>query len=726
MTVTTSATLAPILVGLPRDDAALVERAAEYALERYGDAKLGTGERTSDHAMALAGDLAALKLDASTRAAGLLFAAPAHVADYRETLARDFGAEVIGLVASVAKLHELRLVTRSLGTQDRGADRSAQAEVLRKMLLAMVEDIRSVLIRLASRTQTLRYLTRGPEELRRTMAQESLDIYAPLANRLGVWQLKWELEDLSLRFLEPAIYDRIVALIDEQRGEREAFIARTIATIQRELAAAGVRARLSGRPKHIYSIYQKMRLKDRSFDELYDVRAVRVVVDDVRDCYTALGVLHNLWQPIPKEFDDYVSRPKANGYRSLHTAVIGEDGAALEIQIRTDEMHRQAELGVAAHWRYKEGGVGTASSYEEKIAWLRQVLAWRDEVVDAADWVEQFKKAALDDTVYVLTPQGRVLDLAKGSTPVDFAYALHTDLGHRCRGAKVNGAMVPLDRVLANGERVEIVAAKQGGPSRDWLNPDLGYIASNRARNKVRQYFNHIEHTETVASGRAAVERELQREGRTGENLEALAERLGFDKSEGLFLAVGRDEVNHRQLQLAIRGEAAPAPTEEPRIGRAHAEGGRDGGGIRVQGVDRLLTQLAKCCRPVPPDTIRGFVTRGRGVSIHRRECKSLAALVAAQPERAIDADWGQDGSKGGEGVYPVDIFVQANDRQGLLRDISDVFVRQRINVIGVNTASRRGIATMQFTAEVGDAGKLAIALASVREIRGVFSAGRR
>jgi GTP pyrophosphokinase len=551
------------------------------------------------------------------------------------------------------------------------------------------------------------------------VAQETLDLYAPLANRLGIWQLKWELEDMSFRFLEPDLYKRIASMLDEKRGERESFIAAAMATLSRELAAAGVKAELAGRPKHIFSIYNKMRGKGIDFSELYDVRALRIVVDTVKDCYTALGVVHNLWTPIPKEFDDYISRPKGNDYRSLHTAVVGPDGRPVEVQIRTWEMHRHAELGVAAHWRYKEKA--KHDPFDEKIALLRQVLAWRDEVVDSSDWKEQFKRAALDETVYVLTPQGRVVDLAHGATPIDFAYALHTDLGHRCRGAKVDGVMVPLDYKLQNGQRVEIIAAKTGGPSRDWLNPNLGYLASSRAKNKVRQWFNATELAQTIADGRAAVEREMQREGQTGASLDALAQTFGYDKTDDFFAAVGREVIRPREIQNALRGEAPAAPEPEPVVAKkSKAEAG--GSGILIVGVDRLLTQLARCCKPAPPDGIVGFVTRGRGVSIHRAGCKSLAALLRAHPERAIEAHWGEQNA----GVFAVDLVVQAHDRQGLLRDVSEVFSRQRINVTAVNTASRQHVATMAFTVEVAGVDQLARALAEIREVTGVFSAGRR
>jgi GTP pyrophosphokinase len=590
------------------------------------------------------------------------------------------------------------------------------------MLLAMVEDIRVVLIRLASRTQTLRFLAKAPDHVRQPIAQETLDVYAPLANRLGVWQLKWELEDLSFRFLEPELYKGIARQLDERRPERETFINDVIGTLAREIAAAGIKAEVTGRPKHIYSIYSKMRQKELEFGDIHDVRGLRVLVDSVKDCYAVLGVAHNIWQPIPKEFDDYISRPKGNNYRSLHTAVVGPDGRALEVQIRTYEMHWHAELGVAAHWRYKEAKGSKSERFDEKIAWLRQVLAWRDELVDSADWVEQSKRAALDDAIYVLTPQGKVLDLPRGATPIDFAYALHTDLGHRCRGAKVDGVMVPLDYKLENGQRVEIIAAKTGGPSRDWLNPQRAYIASSRARNKVRQWFNAEELARTVAEGRAIVERELQREGATSVKLEEFAHQFGFAKLDEFFAAVGREEIGPRALQVALRGPAkAEAPPAEEVVPKK-AKAGETGSGILIVGVDRLMTQLARCCRPVPPDPIVGFVTRGRGISVHRRDCRSLAQLLVRQPERAIETQWGAQTSS----VFPVDIAVEAHDRQGLLRDVSEVLSRERINVTAVNTQSRQHVATMFFTAEVTDLDHLRRALAQIGEVRGVFSARRR
>jgi len=707
----------------------LVARAVAYARPVYGERTLPTGERVLDHALETAVELAALRLDPDSLAAAVLYAMPTYVPGYRDGLASAFGDDVTGIVANIERLNQLRIVTRGATAPGASAERASQVEVLRKMLLAMVEDIRAVLIRLASRTRTLHHLDGAPEATRVSIARETLDIYAPLANRLGVWQLKSQLEDLAFRHAEPEAHARIEALLDEGEAERASYIARAIATLRDELERSGIRAEISGRPKHLYSIWNKMRRKGREFSDLSDLRAVRVIVTDVRECYTVLGIVHNLWQPIPKEFDDYISRPKANAYRSLHTAVVALDGRPLEVQIRTAEMHRQAEGGVAAHWRYKESGRSErtrdarAAGYEERIAWLRQILAWRDEVVDGAEWVDQAKHAAISDTVYVLSPQGRVVELPRGSTPIDFAFHVHTDLGYRCRGAKVDGAMVPLDYRLENGQTVEIQAAKQGGPSRDWLNAERGYLGSPRARTKVRQWFNAAESEAMTAAGRAAVERELQREGRTGANLEELARRLGFDATDAMYIAVAREDVGPRQLQVAIRDEAPPAaPPDEVQVKRG-VRSEKAESGILVVGIDRLLTQLARCCRPVPPDPIVGFVTRGRGVSIHRRSCSSVSQLTKAHPERVIEADWGAQSSAG---VYAVDLRVQAHDRQGLLRDISDVFTRERVNVIGVNTQSRAGIAMMQFTVEVSEMAMVTRALERIREVAGVFSAGRR
>ncbi len=724
------APLSGIASGLAVADAELVALAQAYAAQVYADRLLGTGEPALAHGLGAAAMAADLRLDAQTRAAAMLFAVPAFLPDSQAALTDRFGPAVAGLVDGISQLNRLRVLIRkstapvaSGGSVER-TERASQIEVLRKMLLAMVEDIRVVLLRLVSRTQTLRYLIRTGADQRQAIARETLDLYAPLANRLGMWQLKWELEDLSFRFLEPELYKRIARMLDERRVERESFIADAIAQLSLELAVVGLKAEVTGRPKHIYGIWNKMRGKGLDFAELHDVRALRVVVEDERDCYTALGVVHNLWQPIPGEFDDYIARPKPNDYRSLHTAVTPPDGRSLEVQIRTHDMHRFAEFGVAAHWRYKEGGAGRPGArgdrFDEKIALLRQMLAWRDEVVDSSDWIDQAKHAALDDTVYVLTPQGKVIDLPHGATPVDFAYALHTELGHRCRGAKVNGQMVSLDYRLRNGDRVEITAAKTGGPSRDWLNPEVGFIASSRARNKVRQWFNSLALDKTIAEGRAQVERELARAGAGSANLDTLATTLGFAGSDELFVAVGRDEIGMRRVRTALLGPETTEAEPEPLMVRGKAKGAP--GGVLVVGVDRLLTQLARCCKPVPPDSIGGFVTRGRGVSIHRRNCPSLAVLAARHPERMLDAAWGSSG----EGAYPVDVLVRATDRQALLRDISEVLARERLNVVAANTISRGGTATLVFTVEVANLDDMRRALPLIAAVPGVVSAVRR
>lgn len=720
---------------LPDADRGNIARALEFAQPLYEGQTLSTGEAVWPHALGLATSLVKLGMDPAVRAAGVLFAAPKYLADANR-LRETFGAEIARLAQGVEKLYQLRMQTRGGALDDkRDADeQTRQSEVLRKMVLAMAEDIRVVIIRLASRAQTLRYLTKNASDTRMAFARESLDIYAPLANRLGMWQLKWEIEDLALRFLDGDEYKRIAQMLDEKRGEREAFIQRVIDILGHECQTAEITAQIDGRPKHIYSIWKKMRNKGLDFDQIHDVRAVRVIVESIKDCYSVLGLVHHLWTPIPKEFDDYISRPKANMYRSLHTAVIGPDGRALEVQIRTQEMHEHAELGVAAHWRYKEtdvaiakaGGARAEGVFDEKIAWLRQLLAWRDEIADTNEWVEQFKHASLDDTVYVFTPQGKVLDLPAGATAIDFAYALHTDLGHRCRGARVDGQMVPLDKPLVNGQRVEIMSAKTGGPSRDWLNAERGYIKSSRARHKVRQWFNTLALSETIAAGRAVVEREMAREGEGKASLEALATQLEFHKPDDLFAAVGRDEINTRQLQIAIRtlvhGESHDTAQQTARLTPVPRSSTSQGDrGILIVGLDRLLTQLAKCCKPVPPDPIRGFVTRGRGVTIHRADCASLTHLAQTQAERMIEADWGART----EGTFEVEMVVLANDRQGLLRDISEALARERINVTAVNTQSRQDQANMRFTFQVADLAQLRRALSVVKEVNGVVSARR-
>jgi GTP pyrophosphokinase len=733
-----------LCAGLSPEDGARVMDAYALVAPMYAGNNVVTGQDALAFALGVASTLEQLNTDAPTRMAALLFELPVINAKAAEGIDARFGKEVVDLVTGIRQLMRLRELTFGQQTVVQGKNATqkavAQIETLRKMLLAMASDMRVVLVRLASRVTTLRYFAEQKlqNEMTRLFARETLDLYAPLANRLGIWQLKWELEDLSFRFLEPESYKRIAKMLEEKRLEREDFVESAILRLRTELAAAGIQAEVFGRPKHIYSIWNKMQGKSLDFSELYDVRAFRVIVNDVKTCYAVLGLVHNIWTPIPKEFDDYISRPKSNGYQSLHTVVVAEDGRALEVQIRTDEMHRFAENGVAAHWRYKEAGSSNFSGqkYDEKIAWLRQLLAWKSEVADVVvgqedirqEWVEKLKAAALDDRIFVLTPQARVIELPVGSTPIDFAYYLHSDVGHRCRGARIDGVMVPLNTQLKNGQTVEIITAKGAGagPSRDWLS--AGYAASARTRSKVRAWFNAIDQAETLASGRSMVEKTLQREGKTAVNLEELAQKLGFAKVEEFFLAVGKEEFGLRNVEQALHGDDSAKPVTPADLvvtNKSRASSVVQGAksGVLVVGTDGLLTQLAKCCKPAPPDEIVGFVTRGQGVSIHRASCKNFAEMRKKAPERVIQSTWGSAVS---DTVYPVDIFVLAGDRQGLLRDISEIFVREKINVIGVNTQSAKGQAKMAFTAEIASTAQLQKALSVIREVKGVQEVRRQ
>jgi GTP pyrophosphokinase len=744
---TQSETSVQLSSGLTAEDSARVMDALAFIEPLYRGKSVVTGQDAFDFAQGISTTLALLNTDVDTRIASLLFELPIIDAKASETIEARFGKDISDLVAGIRQL--MRLHGQTFGQQEtaRGKIASQQAavqlETLRKMLLAMASDMRVVLVRLASRVTTLRYFAELKLETDKTYqyARETLDLYAPLANRLGVWQLKWELEDLAFRFIEPATYKRIAKMLEEKRLERESFVEVAIARLKSELAAADIKADVFGRPKHIYSIWNKMRGKSLDFSELYDVRAFRVIVDDVKSCYAVLGLVHNIWAPIPEEFDDYISRPKSNGYQSLHTVVIAEDGRALEVQIRTHEMHRFAEYGVAAHWRYKEsGGSGfSAQKYDEKIAWLRQLLAWKSEVANAVvgqediqrEWVEKLKSTALDDRIYVLTPQARVIELPSGATPIDFAYHLHSDVGHRCRGARVDGAMVPLNTPLKNGQTVEIITARGGaavGPSRDWLG--AGYVASPRTRSKVRAWFNAIEQQETLSHGRSLVEKTLQREGKTAINLEELAHKLGFPKLDELLLSVGKEEFSLRNIEHVLHADeaqknAAKLASEAvvPNKSRASSvtQGARSG--VLVVGTDGLMTQLARCCKPAPPDEIVGFITRGKGVSIHRANCKNLAQMRMKAMERVIQTTWGEPGK---ETVYPVDIFILANDRQGLLRDVTEIFSREKINVIGVSTQSAKGQARMAFTAEISSTAQLQKALMIIRDVSGVLDVQRQ
>ena len=667
-------------------------------------------EEAFDRALSVARLLLVQGADPETIAAALISQSiPERDVDM-EAVQTAFGPELASLLRGLHRAGRIESFNKA------GVD----LEQLRKMLLAIAEDVRVVLIKLAERVVYLRSLTRADEAVQRAAGRQTLDLFSPLANRLGVSEMKWELEDFAFRYTEPDLYRKIAALLDEKRSEREAYIQRVIAQLQQELKGMNIHAEIQGRPKHIYSIWRKMRGKKIAFEQLYDIRAVRVIVGNIRECYTVLGVVHDLWTPVEGEFDDYIASPKANDYKSLHTAVVGPEGRTLEVQIRTEDMHLHSEHGVAAHWRYKEG-TKADRKFDARIGWLRQVLAWRNEVLEGDDGEARRRERVFDDTIFVLTPQGRVVDLPAGSTPIDFAYHVHTDLGHRCRGAKVDGQMVPLDYKLQNAQRVEIMAAKQGGPSRDWLSPQLGYLASPRALAKARQWFRHEDFESDVAQGRTALDRELHRLGATSESHERVASAVGFAKLEEFLAALGRGEVSSRQIEIAVRGEAPAAAEPLPSFTTVPAAKSSSGG-VLVLGVNNIATLIARCCKPVPPDPIVGFITRARGVTVHRQDCINITSLGADQRERLMPADWGKTGE---EAPFSADLEVVAVDRQGLLRDISEAIARERINVTAVNTLSRGVHAFMRFTLQVGSADGIARVLRQVKDVPGVDTARR-
>ncbi|MHB1215805.1 MAG: RelA/SpoT family protein [Thiobacillus sp.] len=687
---------------LPVAENDLPWRALAHAYQRLGPSPVFA------HNVGAALIVAELRVGADAVAATLLLDCIDDSAEFEST----FGpaARIARGVTAMA-----RIETLAASATDKRVDPHAQLEALRQMVLAMVEDIRVVLVKLAERTHALRCAASQDDAIREALGQQARELFAPLANRLGVWQIKWEMEDWAFRYLEPDTYKSIAMQLDEKRADREAYIQGIIERLQAEIALHGIEADVSGRPKHIASIVNKMRRKRLSFEQLYDIRAVRVLVRHEIDCYTVLGLVHNLWQPIPGEFDDYISQPKSNDYRSLHTAVIGPEDRALEVQIRTFDMHRHAELGVAAHWRYKEGGRQDAQ-YEEKIAWLRRVLEWKDDVADSSEFTEQFKTELFHDQVYVLTPQGRVLALDRGATPVDFAYALHTDLGHRCRGARVDGAMVPLNTVLDNGQRIEIVTAKEGAPSRDWLNPALGYLATHRARAKVRAWFRQRDVGEQVGLGRSLLDKELKRLGVVDAKHEKLAQQLKFGKVDEFLAALGRGDIGQRDLVHALQesGKAIPAltPTSKP---RARAKTGNP---VAIPGLGDVPLTLARCCKPQPPDAIVAYTTVGRGVTVHRADC---AALKRANPARRMPAEWVTDAGS----AFEVDIQLKAFDRQGLLRDISDIIAKDRLDVLRVNTESRGEYAHMQLTVRVKEMQQLSRLMARLQHVQNVIDVER-
>ncbi len=734
------------------DDAghAALLRARVFAEPLLTGRTLDTGEDALGHADGVAAILEGIGAAPAMRAAVYLVYAGDFLQRPEEVVAKAFGASYASLVALTRKLVLIQRAARE--AQVEAEQRAQQTERVRKMLLAFSRDLRVVLLRLASRLQTLRWYAASKRPCPPLLAQESQQVFAPLASRLGIWQIKWEMEDLAFRFLRPDDYKRLAVALAEKRVQREQGVEQTRAQLQQALAAVGVAAEVQGRPKHLYSIWKKMAGKGLALDRIFDVRALRVVVADVPACYAALSRVHERYRPVPGEYDDYIARPKPNGYQSLHTVVLDDDGRPVEVQIRSAAMHELAEHGVAAHWAYKEAGVKgyagvvAAGEFEERVAEarkavLRQLLAWERDYAgqgaapgarpagqqDAGHAGEvNADGPSFEDRIYVFTPQATVIELGAGATPVDFAYALHTDLGHRCRGARVDGAMVPLNTALANGQTVEVTAAKEGGPSLDWLNPELGYLKSQRSRAKVRAWFNAQAMKATAARGRELVEKLLQREGRTAIKLDDLAAQLGFKGADALFEVVGKDEFSLRNIETVLR-PAAPAEPEGEGIVLKRTRATE--GGVLVVGVESLMTQLARCCRPAPPDAIGGYVTRGKGVAIHRAQCPNFRHMAGVQPERVIAVAWGA-APAGRVAAYPVDVVVEAADRAGLLRDISEVFVKERINVTGVHTQSVRvsggSTAYMTFTVEVADAHRLTAALRQVAAVPGIRHARRR
>ena len=710
-------------------------RARAFAEPLLADAQLDTGENILAHADAMVAILRSIGGSEAIQAASYLVYACEHLNKPQEVIGKAFGeAEAQLAVETTQLIHVQRQARAVQGASAAGADSGLHAENVRRMLLAFSRDLRVVLLRLASRLQTLRHFAASRLPVPYGLAHESLHVFAPLANRLGIWQIKWEMEDLAFRFLEPDTYRDVARLLDEKRTEREQYMQGLRDQLTQDLKAQGIEAEVQGRPKHIYSIVKKMRGKSLSFDKIFDIRALRVVVPTVPDCYAALSWVHAHFTPIVEEFDDYIARPKSNGYQSLHTVVRDAQERAIEIQIRTREMHEHAEHGVAAHWAYKEAGakgysgVSASGAYDAKIAVLRQLLAWERDLAegDAQGAASRATTDALSDRIYVLTPDAAVVELPQGATAVDFAYTLHTNLGHRCRGARVDGVMVPLNTPLKNGQTVEITAVKEGGPSRDWLNAELGFLASSRARSKVRAWFNAQAMQETAARGREAVEKLLQREGKTAIKLDDLASQLGFKSADALFEVVGKDEFSLRNIETLLHPPEAPKVADDyVLLKKAKHSEKTTRGGVLVVGIDSLLTQLARCCKPAPPDDIRGFVTRGKGVSIHRADCANFHQMAARSGDRVIEVAWGQSHASQSS-VYPVDVYIEAFDRQGLLRDISEVFAKEKMNVIGVQTQSVKDFAWMTFTVEVGDSSRLAKVLGSVSDVKGVRSARRR
>ena len=733
-TSTAAVPLKNLMESLPENyslaDRELVERAYRVAKEAHRKQKRNSGEPYINHCLAVAKILTNLRVPPEVVAAGLLHDTVEDTDVTLDDIRRDFGEVVANLVDGVTKLTNLpRVSHEGQGNNgDAGGDvellkpqaplgRRADvvSETLRKTFLAMGDDVRVVLIKLADRLHNMRTLGHMPEEKRKRIGAQTLEIYAPLANRLGIWQIKWELEDLAFRYVDPDKYKEIADQLTERRPDRETQVGEIVEKLKQILTDNNIDVEISGRPKHIYSIYRKMLRKEKSFDLVRDLRAVRIIVPDVPSCYATLGLIHTHWRPIPGEFDDYIAAPKDNFYQSLHTAVIYDDGKPLEVQIRTAEMHQNAEYGIAAHWKYKEGK-HQDQAYEQRIAWLRKMMEWRTDVDDAQEFVESMKSDVFRDRVYIFTPRGDIIDLPGGSTPIDFAYHIHTDVGHRCRGARVNGKLVSLDYELKTGDQVEILTAKRGGPSRDWLNPNLGLVETQRARSKIKVWFKKQDYEQNMASGRAILERELGRLG-IGEktNFEKLARQMNFKGPEELYVALGTGDLSASKIihQLSEDEEnvdilEAGTPSGET----ASAEA------VDVVGLKGLLTNVAKCCNPTPGDEIIGYITRGRGATVHRQDCPNI--LRIRERERLVAVSWGSK-----ERTYPVPVRIHAYDRRGLMGDISNLLNNESINIADVAVKTSQNLADIKLVIEVRDIEQLSRILTRIENLPNVMEAQR-
>jgi GTP pyrophosphokinase len=705
---------------LPVHERTILKRAYEFAVQAHAGQKRKSGEDYVVHCIEVARILIDLGLDNAVVAAGLLHDVAEDTSVTLADLREEFGPEITGLVSGVTKLEHLSLNTDEA---PEGKDRDREAEFLRKTLLAMNDDVRVILIKLADRLHNMRTLGHLSRDRQLRMARETMEIFAPLASRLGIWQFKWELEDLAFRYMDPDRYKLIAKMIDERRGDRDFYVTSIVANLKKVLADNGIEAEVTGRSKHIYSIYRKMDRKQLPFDQIFDVRAVRVIVPDILTCYQALAVIHQTWRPIAGEFDDYIAAPKDNFYQSLHTAVLLDNGKTLEVQIRTPEMHAHAEYGVAAHWRYKEFNGRrheVDEAFERRIKHLRDLMEFGRSIDDAKEFLETMRSDAFSDRVYVFTPRGDIIDLPAGSTPIDFAYHIHTDIGHRCRGAKINGKLLPLDYSLQVGDRVEILTAKRGGPSRDWLNPNLEYVKTKRAAGKIRQWFRKQDREKMIQLGREILDRELKRLGIEKISLEQIAELFGLDRTDELLAQIGFGDIHPQHVATKLLDIDRDEQSEFMRLAReapSHPKL-RTTEEIEVQGTGGMLTNLARCCNPVPGDEIVGYVTRGKGVTVHRRDCHNLLSL---DPQRQIAVNWGYEP----EARYYVPVLIRAFDREGLMRDIGAVVAEEHINLREVSVFTEEHVAIFNVKMEVQSAAQLSHILARIARLPNVIDVHR-